>query len=243
MTPRVFVGTMHYQEGDFQSCLRSVHAQKEIKLTHFLISGLGEAEAHRELWAAWRTARGSHDMFVKVDADTELAHDHVLSAFWSRMSLNERITGIQAPLHDHFTNDNINGLNCFSPRVIFRDSDDPLFVDRVDTNHDVVVASWQVGPLLTPAGFHCRAATDVQAFHYGLHRALKGQQHVINRVNIEWTKSGDRKRAMVLLGAKAAPSFVDKSGFNYPDARFKAAFQTAVNEFDEATRQLERKFA
>lgn len=240
MTPRVFVGTMHYQEGDFQSCLRAVQGQRGISLTHFLVSGLGERRAHEELWAEWRIAAPEHDVFVKVDADTVLAHEEVLVELWRLMVSDTRITGIQAPLHDFFTDGFINGLNAFSPRVTFRDSTDPLFVDRVDMGHDVIIQSGAVPTRLQPAGLHCHEATDAQAFHYGLHRALKGQAHVIDRVRSAWTKTNDRTRAMALLGARAASAFSDRCGFSYPDDRFKQALAAAIVSFDDLTDQVWR---
>lgn len=229
---------MHYLEGDFQSCMRAVREQRDVSLTHFLVSGLNEREAHAALWKAWHHARGEHDIFVKVDADTVLAHDEVLRELWNTMAANDRITGIQAPLHDLFTDGFINGLNAFSPRVTFRDTTDPLYVDRVDVGHDLVVASGDVSARLKPAGMHCYEATDAQAFHYGLHRALKGQSHVIDRVRNAWMRDKDRRRSMALLGAAASPSFADKHGFSYPDDRFKQALATALDRFDELTSLL-----
>lgn len=236
--PRVFVGTMHYQEGDFQSCLRVVQEQKGISLTHFLVSGLEESQAHAELWSAWHRVRDCHDLFVKVDADTVLQHDQVLLEFWRLVSSNDRITGVQAPLYDFFTDDLINGLNAFRPCVSFRAPSDTLFVDRVDVGHDIIVPSEKVPESLRPAGLHCHQATDRQAFHYGLHRALKGQAHVIKKVRNVWKRTGDRTRAMALLGAAAAWSFSDMRGFSYPDERFKLAMAMATERFDELTAHL-----
>lgn len=238
MKPRVFVGTMHYQEGDFQACMRAVQKQRGVTLTHFLVSGLGEAQAHAELWEAWHRARNDHDLFVKVDADTVLAHDTVLLEFWRLASSNDRITGVQAPLHDFFTDELINGLNAFCPCVTFRSSDDRLFVDRVDMGHDVTVSSDKVPDSLRPAGTHCHQATDAQAFHYGLHRSLKGQAHVIKKVRNAWNRANDRTRAMALLGAAAARSFDDRQGFSYPDVRFRLALASATEHFDELTARM-----
>ncbi len=238
MTPRVFVGTMHYQEGDFQACMNAVQGQKGITLTHFLVSGLGEAQAHTELWDAWHRVRKDHDLFVKVDADTILRHDTVLLEFWRLVSSNDRITGVQAPLHDFFTDDLINGLNAFRSCVTFRSPDDTLFVDRVDVGHDIIVQSEKVPDSLRPAGLHCHQATDAQAFHYGLHRSLKGQAHVIRKVKSSWIRTGDRTRAMALLGAAAARLFNDRHGFSYPEERFRRALAAATENFDELTNKM-----
>lgn len=226
--PVVFVGTMHCGEGDFAECCRAIGEQRGVRVTHVVIADLPEKAAHNRLWQAWRDAKAGCDFFVKVDADTVLAHDEVLLEFWRVMQANPRVTGIQAPLLDYFTDGYINGLNCFSPRVTFRDTADELFCDRqVDVDHDVVVKSGQVPERLRHAGYHCYHATDAQAFHFGLHRALKGQRQVIDLVRQAQQRHGDRQRALALLGAECAGTFAD-GGFNYGDERFRLALDAAV---------------
>jgi hypothetical protein len=232
--PRVFVGTMYCGEGDYDECMKAVRSQAGVAVQQVTVANLPEREAHNRLWKAWRDVQ--HDgfsMFVKVDADTVLAHDEVLLEFWKLMTSDARITGIQAPLLDYFTDGYINGLNCFSPRVTFQDTSDELFCDRqVDVDHDVVVKADAVPPTLRHAGYHCFHTTERQAFHFGLHRALKGQADIVERVRQAWLRHGDRQRALALRGADAVLQFCD-GRFNYSDERFIAAFNTAVERFDE----------
>lgn len=233
--PRVFVGTMYCGEGDYLECHRALAKQTGVTITHRLISDLPEKEAHNTLWATWRTVKHEHDMFVKLDADTVLAHDEVLLEFWRMMQANARITGIQAPLHDYFTDGNINGLNCFSPRVTFRDTADELFCDRqVDVDHDIVVKADGVSTGLRPAGLHCHHATERQAFHFGIHRALKKQFHVIDQVRLAQRAHGDDLRAWALIGAGVAPVFNGSwgmGGFNYGDELFIQEFERIKRRF------------
>jgi len=238
VTPRVFVGTMYCGEGDMPECLESVLLQKGVEARQVIIRNMPEKAAHNALWAAWREARDSHDLFVKVDADTVLAHDGVLRAVWGLFQGNTRVTGVQAPLNDYFTAGHINGLNCFSPKVTFRDTADELFCDRqVDVDHDVVIRSDQVGDALRPAGYHCYRATEAQAFHFGLHRALKRQVGTIAQVRAAYRREGGRMRALALIGAQASPNFA-AGGFNYTDERFRVALDGALRRFDELSRDL-----
>lgn len=237
MTARVFVGTMYCGEGDFNRCCTAIQSQKGVTVEHSVVSGLSEKEAHNELWRRWRAVQHTFDMFVKVDADTVLAHDEVLLEFWTLMQSNERITGIQAPLLDYFTDNYINGLNCFSPKVVFRETTDHLYCDRVDTNHDVVVKSQDVPQKLRPAGYHCYNPTTQQAFHFGLHRALKNQTQVLKLVNEAWRRKGDDLRAWALLGAQCAGTF-SNGEFNYTDERFSAAYESVRHKFDELRGRL-----
>lgn len=226
-TPKIFVGTMSCGEGDLEECIKSLCFQARVDVTHEMITNLPEREAHNKLWNTWREVKQDFDMFVKLDADTVLSHENVLSNLWSIMNQNVRITGIQAPLLDYFTDGFINGLNCFSPRVTFLDSRDDLFCDRnVDVDHDIVIRSDMVPNELRPAGKHCFFSTEMQAFHFGLHRALKNQVNTLVSVSQAYHKHGDRLRKFALLGAHVSAQFCD-GGFNYADEKFQIAFEIA----------------
>lgn len=236
-TPRVFIGTLYCGEGDFFNSCTSILSQKNVNIQHTIISNLPEKEAHNRLWKAWRAVQNTDfDFFVKIDADTVLEHDEVLLEFWKMMETNPQITGIQAPLHDYFTNSYINGLNCFSPKVIFQDTNDPLFCDRkVDINHDVRIGSNYVSEKLRPAGKHCFFANKYQSFHYGLHRYLKNQFEIISKVKKNWDleriNQGDKfdytdNRSFALLGAITAKNYSGRN-FDYNSSDFNEAFNEA----------------
>ncbi len=233
MMPRIFIGTMFSGEGDFDECVKMVAMQRDVHVTHKVITNLPEREAHNALWQSWREAKNTHDLFVKVDADTVLAGYNTLKTIWELMSSDVRITGLQAPLHDFFTLEMINGLNCFKPSVTFNDTSDDLFCDRrVDVGHDVVISSENVPDSLRPAGFHCYGTTPKQAFHFGLHRALKGQSNIIERVRRAHVNAGwSLKRQLVLEGASCAGIFADGS-FNYTDDRFNEAFDATYKRIN-----------
>lgn len=205
--PRIFVGTLHCDENDFSFCTNSLLKQKSVEVTHHIISNLSEKDAHNALWAAWRNAKdvGEYDFFVKLDADTVLAHENVLIDIAKVFMSNDSITGLQAPLHDFYTDTNIAGLNCFTPVVVFNDTKDDLFCDRnIDVNHNVVVGMNNVPASLRPAGLHCHYASEIQAFRYGYHRALKKQTQLLNTVQVAYENHKDNLRRYVIEGWKLA---------------------------------------
>jgi hypothetical protein len=240
ITPKIFVGTMYCREGDFIDCCHAINKQTSVIITHHIIKDMPEKEAHNELWSAWRAAKQDHDMFVKIDADTVLTNNEILSEFWNVMQNNVRVTGIQAPLLDYFTDGYINGLNCFSPKVVFQDTTDGLFCDRrVDINHDMIIKATDVPQSLKPAGYHCYKATSEQAFHFGLHRALKNQHDIMSLVREAWTRNKDRIRGMALIGSSIITQFRE-GGFNYVDEQFQTAFNTSTNNYDELITKFEQ---
>jgi hypothetical protein len=231
--PKVFVGTMYCGEGDFDYCCEAIKIQKNVNVTHHVIKNKPEKEAHNELWASWRLAKQEqpYDLFVKVDADT-IINDNVLFEFSNIIRLNNRITGIQAPLLDFFTLKFINGLNCFAPNVVFNDTANHLYCDRnVDVGHDLILSSELVPDTLKPAGFHCFFATNHQSFHFGIHRALKNQREVLNNVYAANQTKFDIRRKLVLMGAEISPLFKN-GGFNYDDELFKEQFNIAMKEIN-----------
>lgn len=230
---KVFVGTMSCGEGDFLACCQAIASQRGVQVEHLVIENLPEKEAHNKLWSEWRNRQRDFDLFVKVDADTVLVKDDILSQVMSIMENEPRITGIQAPLHDYFTDGFINGLNCFSPKVTFQDSADDLFCDRqVDVGHDIVMGSTQVPLTLQPAGLHCHQTTEIQAFHFGVHRALKNQHHILERVKRAWLQHKDKMRALVILGAQFSGQFAKTRRFNYGDKELLDMFDRAVSSYD-----------
>lgn len=235
MYPRVFIGTMYTQEGDFPMCLKRIQEQRGVTIGHIIISGLKEKDAHNALWHAWRDQKSSNDLFVKIDADVVLSSPNTLAQIWELFEANPRLTGVQAPLHDYMTDGFINGLNAFNPKVVFNDTQDELYCDRqVDTNHDQTLHDPNLPESLRPAGLHCHYANEKQAFHYGLHRALKGQHQIIKKVKEAYERHGrDRIRAFALLGAIYAPLFVQHRRFNYQDHEFLDAYTEAESKYDD----------
>lgn len=225
-------------EGDFEQSSRAVHQQQGVSITHHIVEGLNEKDAHNSLWTAWREARGNHDLFVKVDADTVLRSDTTLLEIWDQFQKNSRVTGMQAPLHDYMTDDLLNGLNVCSSRVVFEETKDKLYCDRVtEVGQDIVLREVDLPLALVPVGFHCHHANERQAFHFGVHRALKNQHDVLNKVHHAWMNYDDRVRAFALIGARMASSFTTHR-FNYCDDEFNAAFAATAANFDTLVAQL-----
>lgn len=223
---------MYCGEGDFLACIRSIHEQIGVIVEHTIISNQPEREAHDALWSAFTRASLDFDMLTKVDADTVLEHPEVLCKTYELFQKNPRVTSVQSPLYDHLTDGFINGLNSFSPKVRFSASPE-LYCDRVDTGHDIQLMANQVPDTLRPAGQHCLHATEVQAFHYGLHRALKNQHSLIEKMKFACSK-GDysRLRHFAILGAAASTEFRNRTTFNYQDSQFLEAFDKASQLLD-----------
>jgi hypothetical protein len=238
MKPRVFFGTMYSGEAEYEMCKNAIHIQRELKnLHHEVIEGLPEKEAHNELWTSWEKEKSHFDLFVKIDADTILCDDHAISRVWELFNENKRVTGAQLRLHDFFTDDLISGLNFFTPIVRFNTSPD-LYCDRVDWNHDVVLKGESVKHL-EPIGWHAKFPSDKQSFHYGYHRALKGQTTTLKNLTYVWLKTNDRSRMFAVLGVMAAMKNRTRGAdHSYGNDTFEASFSLVAKEDFESLHEL-----
>lgn len=191
-------------EEEFMESAAGIASQKGLAhYHHHVITGLPEAEAHNTLWSAWNDEKSNFDLFVKVDADTILRDENVIADVW-QLFTSPRVTGAQFRLHDYFTDQLIAGLNFFTPIVTFNTSPE-LYCDRVDGNHDIVLKGATVaGSGLEPIGLHCKYPNDRQAFHFGLHRKLKGQTSTLKSVYEAYCHLGGRARSLALMGASVA---------------------------------------
>jgi len=230
--PRVFVGTLACGEAERVECSAAVAAQTGVSVTHAVIEDLPELEAHNALWDAWEAAKAGHDLFVKIDADTVLARPTALEEI-AALFTDEAVTGAQILLHDFFTDQLIAGLNAFSRAVTFRRATDRLWTDRVDGGHRMVLKGEPVRHL-APIGWHCRAPHPCQAFHFGLHRALKEQEAMIARCAAVWLVERDDARAWALAGAMSAGAL--RHHVDYGDAGFQAAFSALADEVERGDR-------
>ncbi len=240
--PRIFVVTLFCGEGDFEASTKAIHEQQGVDVTHHIIKGLNEKDAHNSMFASWRNARSNHDLFVKIDADTVLFSDKTLSIIWEQFQKNNRVTGMQAPLMDYMTDGLINGLNVCNSKVFFEDTKDELYCDRVkEVGQDIVLRQADLPASLIPAGWHCRYANEKQAFHFGLHRMLKNQREVINKVHAAWLQNNDKIRAYALIGADMSQRFAAHRRFSYIDDEFIAAFEEATNDYDKLVSEIKSR--
>jgi hypothetical protein len=237
---QVFIGTMESGEADFEQCKAAILGQRHAKWTHFIVSGLPEAAAHRRLYEEWNAVKADFDLFIKVDADTVLANPFVVEAYVRLFRSDLRLTGVQAWLDDYMTRDLIYGLTCVRNSVRISTDVDPLFCDRVDTGHDRILRGSAVGdPALIPAGRHCHHASKEQAFRYGVHRAKKRQAAVRDKVRTAWISQGrDEVRGMALAGFDLASSCPD---VDYGARGFQDAFAEATARYGELSKGWEER--
>lgn len=233
---RVFVGTMESGESDWALCKEAIAQQAGVDFYHHIVSGMNERDAHIALYSEWISRRCEFDLFLKVDADTVLSHDGVIACYVELFKKEKRLTGVQAWLHDFMTDSKIFGLNCMRNNVIITARKDSLYYDRVDSGHDIIMRGDSLPDSINPAGLHCHSASEMQAFRYGIHRSLKNQTDIRDRVHAAWNENGrDRIRGMALIGFKFAS---ECRAYNYTDKDFTDSFSRFSRDYDVAIKEI-----
>jgi len=173
MLRKVLVGTLYSGENEFEACCRMIEKQQGCAVTHHVIQGLGNKEAHDELYRFFGGRRHAYDYFVKVDADMVLKDEASLARIVGLFEQNEAMDHLCLSVDDWYTDSPIMGLNAFSSRVQWLPNNESLFVDlgpKVPGEKSVV---WDAP---APIADHCPDPSPFQAFHFGVHRALKALQ-------------------------------------------------------------------
>lgn len=213
LLPSILVLMMHSGEPQFRRAAEAVRAQSGVKAELQIFSGLSNVEAHRRLYTAVMQRSSEFDLFVKLDADMILRDDRKLQQMWSVAVSDRDVDHLIFTVSDFFTDQQMVGVHCFSPRVRWADGDEALFVDpspRVPGKRRIHRAE------PSPVADHCPDPSLDQAFQFGIHRALKAfqpgtsklrasqaheQWKILTQVWTAFERTRDPRRGAVIAGA------------------------------------------
>jgi hypothetical protein len=210
---KIYVGTLHTIENEFAECVAAIRRQSHQNFDHFVFSGLGNVESHSALFGDFLAKRDDFDLLVKVDADMVLADDHLFEAIEERFT-NKEISVFTIAVHDWFSDRLICGLATYRNNIQWNGDLAGVFVDNVSIS---IGRSEYDFDRLAPAAYHCPNPSPFQAFHFGLHKAMKViqthnaarknwrmRQHWDNIMKTEshFHQSGDRRLGLAILASE-----------------------------------------
>lgn len=172
---RILVGTLYSIENEFEECVEAINRQNYDEFEHIVIQGLPKREAHDRLYGTFMKHAHEFDLFMKVDADMVIENRDLFAQIVARFRDNPRMDLLTIEVHDCFTDSQIDGMSTFRNTVRWKKRDTDIFTDKhavplersVYDSHD-----------LAPAAVHCKNPSPFQAFHYGLHRAMKVREYL-----------------------------------------------------------------
>ncbi|MEM6843543.1 MAG: hypothetical protein AAF632_15045 [Bacteroidota bacterium] len=202
---KILVGIMHCIENELDECIASLQSQTHKEHDHFIIRNLPNKEAHMELYQTFMNAADEYQLFIKLDADMVLHRDTYLEEVVKEFCSDPDLTLLQVAVHDFFTNQLIFGLHNYRNTMRWENRPN-LFTDKQHITKKTINDSSR----LAPAAFHCPNPSRFQAFHFGIHKAVKVMQigdspKNLSARNIHWenllrTKAHYRKTKDLRLG-------------------------------------------
>lgn len=177
---KILVGIMHCIENELDECIASLKSQTHKDHDHFIIKDLPNKEAHAVLYQTFMNAANEYQLFIKLDADMVLHRNTYLEEVIREFSSEPDLTLLQVAVHDFFTNQLIFGLHSYRNTMRWNPRDE-LFTDKQATLGKTINDSSK----LAPAAYHCPNPSPFQAFHFGVHKAVKVMQIGVSETNLD----------------------------------------------------------
>ena len=212
--PRILIGTLYSGENEFEQCKASVRAQTYPHREHVVFKNLPNKEAHDTLYRTFMERADEFQLFVKLDADMVLGEETLLEQIVDYWRRNDGLDHLSLAVRDWYTDDLMEGMHVFSHRVQWHTRAESRFVD-----HSPVIPGERrnIFDHTAPVVHHSPDPSPVQAFRFGVHRALKvfqpertlmqyGQMRyqweIIKKCWRHFERSRDRRLGLAIVGAE-----------------------------------------
>lgn len=183
--PKIFIGTMYHYENDYAECKKMIDLQKNVDITHYVVSAKNEYDAHIDLYSVWESVRTDHDAFIKIDADMILHDDTSIARLYNELK-NSKTECIMCPIFDFFIDDFIKGIVSYASTnkkfQIIPDSN--IYCDLLEIHKNMKVID--TSSKIIPIGYHCRQPNTMQSFYWGFHRGTKNRdvlKHLLKSIS------------------------------------------------------------
>ena len=183
---KILIGILYCIENELQQCIASLKTQTHQDFDYFVLENLPKKEAHTRLYQTFTDSADQYQLFIKLDADMVLARNTYLEEVVREFTNDPELTLLQVAVHDFFTDQLIFGLHNYRNTVRWNPRGE-LFTDKQTSFKKTINDSHK----LAPAAYHCPNPSPFQAFHFGVHKAVKVMQvgiqdKNINARNIHW---------------------------------------------------------
>lgn len=211
--PRILILTLYSGENEFDQLLKSLQLQSYANWEHKVFKHLPNKEAHESLYQEIMEHSGEFDLFIKLDADMVFMDSESLKKIVGLFRETEGLDHLQMVVHDWYSDSLIGGLHIYSNKAVWKQNDDRLFVDYPPS---IPGKRWVLWDDPSPLVYHSPNPSPLEAFHFGIHRALKVfqpgrksfrrsnaklQWEILKKVWDHFIRSRDRRLGLVLLGA------------------------------------------
>jgi glycosyl transferase family 1 len=170
--PRVMIGTMYSGENEFEASKASIGRQSYKNLEQVVISDLPNRQAHAALYE--RFSQSDFDLMIKLDADMVMLDPDFVKKVVAVFNANPELTLLQMSILDYYSGGTIQGINAYRNNLNWRsENQHNLFTDKVEVSQNNRMVNWTT---FNRSVIHSPHPAEFQAFHFGVHRALKIMQ-------------------------------------------------------------------
>ena len=173
MGNRILVGMLATDENERAQAVASLRAQTHKEYELFIIENRPNKEAHDALYARFMSSADRFDIFFKLDADMVLLRDTALAEVTDFFAGNPEVELLLFELIDWYSDTLIPGLVITRSSAKWPAHSDQLMVDSYVkiTGKNVHVSDRQAA-----LAIHSPDPSPLQAFRFGVHRAIKAIQ-------------------------------------------------------------------
>lgn len=204
---KIFVGILYSGENEFEDCLASIRMQTYSDYDIHVFENLPKFEAHKILYTTFLDRKDSYQLLIKIDADMVLNSPELFARIVEQFKHNASLDVLEIAVHDFFSNSLIHGLNSYRNTVNWELNPENVNADKAifDRSH-----YYFDDHDLAPAATHCKNPSNLQAFHFGVHRAIKvfAPMHstthwaLLEKTRKNFLQTGNMLIGLAVLGAE-----------------------------------------
>ncbi|WP_136810720.1 hypothetical protein [Desulfosediminicola flagellatus] len=249
---KIFVGVLHTYENEYERCMQCIKRQIDCDFEIFEFHNLKNKQAHDALYSTFMDMSDEFEIMIKVDADMVLTRDTYFKEVSHVFQENPLVDRVYVAVHDYFTDRLIMGLNAFRNTVKWeKNNKEDLFVDIRPIAHGIKIKDFEN---LAPAAWHCPDSSPFQAFHFGVHKAIKaiqpgravlhsagGARHWSNIAALKsaFEQKYDISRGYALLGAEyGLRAQIYPENLDYDDETLHRQFEKFVGIDESGLRNI-----
>lgn len=233
--PKVFVITAYSGEGEFLHACEMIHAQKDVEVTHYIVSHRPIDRAFDQMYQAWERVKTEHDYMVQLDADMVFANDTVLINQITILRQNPHYNQVSAPVYDFYTQGYLWGWHLFDPTVRFNRilEEHKHKPDKIlDTSNLRILSMGYKGPTTV---LHAHSPTLRTAFHFGWHRCLRKHGSPIQRVREIYKNTQSVFHGHAAAGADAADLYMRENNGDIDPIEYNSPiFQEVLAKYESS---------
>src|SRR5258706_6921241 len=174
MSRSILIGMLACGENEKDQAIAALDSQEHDDWDFFLIENRPNKLAHDELYRRFMESASHYHLFLKLDADMVLRRRTALTEIVGVFDKNPDIVGVGIDLIDFYSDALMPCVICTTDQVSWVAHNDHLMVDSYFRTAGRLL---RVSSREEAVALHSPNPAPLQAFRFGIHRAIKATQN------------------------------------------------------------------